>query len=158
MSSQNDESNSQLDNLAWDVVKASEEDGSVLGFLQICIEKRFHRSIQLEFEGRTGLTYTRYWLHSDAGGSPMMEENTKSPNYCYYQMGARIMGWAAHGSNCGGFPPDTPDDEIQAALQATVRRHAEKYRAATHYVFFATERNNEPVVCCATLGPINASE
>lgn len=146
-----EQNTSQPGDIDWQVLKASEED-SVLGFLQICIERRFHRAVQLEFQKKTGLSETNYWLQADVGGSPLMEENRKAADYCY-KLGAKLMGWSAHGASCGGFP-GIPDAEIQAKLLVTLRGKASEYPRAKHYAFFATERNNEMVVLYRTLGPI----
>jgi len=110
-----------------------------LGFLQMCIEKRFHLAVQECFKKKTGLGDTDYWIHTDAGGSPNMESPTHlvSPKYCYEQ-GARIMGWSAHGSKCGGLP-GVPDQDILNRLKETLVRNSTRYLDTWHLGFFAKE-------------------
>jgi hypothetical protein len=109
----------------------------ILGFLQMCIEKRFHLAVQERFKKETSLVDVDYWIHTDVGGSPNMEGHVAAPRYCYTQ-GARIMGWSAHGSNCGGFPGKS-DAEILAALKQTLQGKSKLYPEARHLGFFAKE-------------------
>lgn len=113
---------------------------SILGFLQMCIERRFHVAVQERFKIETKLAETDYWIHTGVGGSPKMETQThmEAPIYCYGQ-GARIMGWSAHGSKCGGFRPGTPDPDILNALKETLNRNAKRYPDARHLGLFAKE-------------------
>jgi hypothetical protein len=110
-----------------------------LGFLQMCIEKRFHMAVQERFKEVTGLGDTDYWIHTDAGGSPNMESavHLVAPKYCYNE-GARIMGWSAHGSKCGGFPGRS-DEYILNALRETLSRNSRRYSDTWHLGFFARE-------------------
>jgi hypothetical protein len=113
-----------------------------LGFLQMCIERRFHLAVQDRFMKETGLGETDYWIHTDAGGSPKMESEVHlvAPNYCYAApQRARIMGWSAHGSKCGGFPTGATDWEILKALQETLNKKPGMYPGARHLGFFAKE-------------------
>src|SRR5215467_4823326 len=98
----------------WVMGNETEKNGEPtlpLGFLQMCIDKRFHRIIQERFDAETGLTTQQYWLHADVGGSPgLAKKRREAPDYCYDNFPAlRDMGWSAHGSKCGGFPGE--DDE-----------------------------------------------
>lgn len=107
------------------------------GFLQMCIERRFHAAVQACFQEVTGLEETTYWIHTDVGGTPGMEDNDGAPNYCYEDpQNARIMGWSAHGSGCGGFP-GMLDPAILDLLMETVERQAAEYPEARHFAFFA---------------------
>ncbi len=112
----------------------------ILGFLQMCIERRFHLAVQECFKKETSLADTDYWIHTGVGGSPQMESEVdqKAPRYCYSQ-GARIMGWSAHGSKCGGMP-GLSDEVILKALQETLNRNSKKYPETWHLGFFAKER------------------
>jgi hypothetical protein len=117
-----------------------------LGFLQPCMERRFHRLVQLKFEEITGLGPHDYWIHSDAGGAPKMEAQENRARYAY-DHGARHMCWSAHGSGCGGFkPPFHPhvagDDEIRTALRATLMKAVFLYPKAKHYTIFVAEDAN----------------
>ncbi len=95
----------------------------LLGFLQLCADRRFHRCLQDQFQKDTGINSPEdYWIHADAGGTPKMECQRIAPDYCYYDKGARLMGWSAHGDICGGFGPDVPDEVIQQALLVVARR------------------------------------
>ena len=114
-----------------------------LGFLQLCADRRFHREIQEQFQIDTELEEpTDYWIHADAGGTPKMECQRTAPDYCYYSKKVRLMGWSAHGSGCGGFGEDVPDDVIQRALYVVAERKAEEYPLATHFIYFITEERD----------------
>jgi len=109
------------------------------GFLQLCADRRFHRCLQEQFQKDTGINSpVDYWIHADAGGTPKMECQRTAPDYCYFKMEVRLMGWSAHGDNCGGFGDNVPDSEIRRALLVTARRKVEDYPLASHYVYFAT--------------------
>jgi hypothetical protein len=125
----------------------------LLGFLQLCADRRFHRSIQEQFQKDTGInTPEDYWIHADAGGTPKMECLRTAPDYVYYDKGVRLMGWAAHGDGCGGFGPNVPDDVIRQALLVVSRRKVEEYPDANHFIYFATTikegDSEEAVVHC----------
>ena len=111
----------------------------VLGFLQLCADRRFHRCIQERFQKDAGLqSPEEYWIHADAGGTPKMECQRTAPDYCYYDKQVRLMGWSAHGDGCGGFGPNVPDSVIRQALIVVWRRKTEEYPEARHFVYFAT--------------------
>jgi hypothetical protein len=136
------------------------EDTPALGFLQMCVERRFYRAIQEKFEELTKLTHSQYWIHTDAGGTPKMTETLHdvAPDYCYDIKEVRIMGWAAHGTGCGGYyPEDPPDGEILRELRTMLDRRISKYGLAKHYAFFAVEDKKEPpTITVWCIGPIMA--
>jgi hypothetical protein len=109
------------------------------GFLQLCADRRFHQCIQEQFQKDAKVASAdQYWIHADAGGTPKMECARTAPDYCYFKQKVRLMGWSAHGDNCGGFGDNVPDSEIRRALLVTARRKIEDYPLAAHYVYFAT--------------------
>jgi hypothetical protein len=113
-------------------------DYPVMGFLQLCADRRFHQCIQEAFRSDANLDVPqKYWIHADAGGTPKMTEQTTAPRYCYDDKGVRLMGWSAHGNGCGGFPPGTKDEVIEKALYETIPDKIEAYPDATHFVYFA---------------------
>jgi hypothetical protein len=124
----------------WDVrILPYTDDVALLGFLQLCADRRFHRDIQEQFQEDAGLESPEdYWIHADAGGTPKMECQRTAPDYCYYDKKVRLMGWAAHGAVCGGFGPNVPDEVIRRALIVVWRRKREEYPEARHFVYFAT--------------------
>lgn len=124
----------------WDVrILPYTDDVALLGFLQLCADRRFHRDIQEQFQDDAGLGSPEdYWIHADAGGTPKMECQRTAPDYCYYDKEVRLMGWAAHGAVCGGFGPNVPDDVIRRALIVVSDRKREEYPDARHFVYFAT--------------------
>ena len=138
-------------------VSAFYEDTPALGFLQMCVERRFHRAIQEKFEELTKLAHNQYWIHTDVGGSPLMRTDLhrRAPDYCYEKQRVRIMGWAAHGSGCGGYGSHVTDEVILRDLRAMLSLRATQYRLAKHYAFFAVEDKKEPptinVLC---IGPV----
>jgi hypothetical protein len=124
----------------WDVrILPYTDDVALLGFLQLCADRRFHRDIQKQFQEDARLQSPEdYWIHADAGGTPKMECQRTAPDYCYYDKKVRLMGWAAHGAVCGGFGPNVPDEVIRRALLVVWRRKREEYPEARHFVYFAT--------------------
>ena len=143
------------------VTFAGQDTAEPLGFLQLCIDPRFHRAIQEQFERLTDLAHTSYWLDTGVGGSPKMRGEDLAPNYCYNH-GARIMGWAAHGCKCGGFSPplhphQADDREIRDALAQTLEEKVFLYPDAQHYAFFATQEDDPARVVIWFRGPIIGS-
>jgi hypothetical protein len=111
----------------------------LLGFLQLCADRRFHRILLEQFQKDTGLNSPEdCWIHADAGGTPKMECQRTAPDYCYYDKKVRLMGWSAHGDICGGFGPNVPDEVIHRALFVVARRRIEDYPEASHFIYFAT--------------------
>jgi len=114
------------------------DDVPLLGFLQLCADRRFHRIIQERFQLDAKLKSPEdYWIHADAGGTPKMADRTVAPDYCYRDKKVRLMGWSAHGDTCGGIPPDVSDDVILKALEETVELKRGRYKAK-HFVYFVT--------------------
>lgn len=114
------------------------EDCPARGFLQLCADRRFHKCIQQEFKKDAGLNSREdYWIHADAGGTPTMESQTVTPNYCYKDKKVRLMGWSAHGANCGGLP-NMPDDKIKQLLSDTAEGKIKEYPLAKHFIYFVT--------------------
>ena len=115
------------------------EDSPAKGFLQLCADRRFHKCIQQEFKKDAKLTSREdYWIHADAGGTPKMDCQRTTPDYCYYNKKVRLMGWSAHGAGCGGFGEEVPDDVIMRALCETMQRNVRKYPLAKHFIYFVT--------------------
>ena len=123
------------------------EDCPTRGFLQLCADRRFHKLIQQEFKKDAGLTSREdYWIHADAGGTPKMEGQRVTPNYCYKDKKVRLMGWSAHGDKCGGFGEHVKDEVIKRALCETMQRNVKVYPEAKHFIYFVTIENQETVV------------
>ena len=113
-------------------------DYDVMGFLQLCADRRFHRCLMKQFQHDAKLDAPeKYWIHADAGGTPAMAHLTAAPDYCYYTKGVTVMGWSAHGGGCGGFP-GVGDDKIRQELARVAREKAATYTKADHFVYFAT--------------------
>jgi hypothetical protein len=131
---------SEFDEGSWSI-STSDDNIPALGFLQMCVERRFYRAIQEEFEKLTGLSHYEYWIHTDAGGSPKMTASLHkvAPDYCYKKQEVRIMGWAAHGTGCGGYDPPAPDHVIHSELIQILNLRVDEYPKAEHYAFFAIE-------------------
>jgi hypothetical protein len=139
---------------AWEVQNLPfTKDVQVLGFLQLCADRRFHSVLQAYFKEDAGLeSDTDYWIHADAGGTPKMESQRTAPDYCYNQKGVRLMGWSAHGDGCGGFGEQVPDEVIERALLDVFTRQRERYRDAEHFCYFVKIKKEgdkeETVVYC----------
>lgn len=115
------------------------EDIPGLGFLQMCADRRFHPLIQQQFKKDANLSSREdYWIHADAGGTPKMAKQNVTPDYCYKTKGVRLMGWAAHGDNCGGFGDGVEDIVIRRALCETMQGKVKEYPEAKHFIYFAT--------------------
>lgn len=125
----------------WKIDVFGEEVDDDLGFLQMCIERRFLRPLQLEFEKLTRLDHSRYWVESGVGGTPNMQNEFRASDYCYNK-GVRVMGWSAHGAHCGGFGPDVSDEKIQQLLLDVLAERIARYPKAQHYALFATLRGD----------------
>jgi hypothetical protein len=120
----------------------------LLGFLQLCADRRFHQCIQKKFQSDAKLNSPdAYWIHADAGGTPKMECQRTAPDYCYYTKKVKLMGWSAHGNVCGGFGPDVPDDVIRKALIVVAQRKVDEYPEADHFIYFATVGKGKDAVC-----------
>ncbi|HST23873.1 MAG TPA: hypothetical protein VLR90_22385 [Blastocatellia bacterium] len=147
-----DENPSPQEEGQWSFFEDS-NDYQLLGFLQMCIEKRFHSAVQGRFQQVAGLSATNYWIHTDIGGSPKMEENDAAPNYCYaWPRNARFMGWSAHGSGCGGFENED-DDYILNALRDTLNKKLILYPEARHVGLFAKVRPGGGGIDIQVIGP-----
>ncbi|MBI4100504.1 hypothetical protein HY439_02075 [Candidatus Microgenomates bacterium] len=113
--------------------------GQPRGFLQMCADRRFHSEVEEKFQEATGLPATGYWIEATAGGAPAID-STKTADYAYAH-GARQMGWAAHGSNCGGFP-GVGDGQMRVSLEKTVKTRMERYPDAQHFQIFSVEKED----------------
>jgi hypothetical protein len=109
-----------------------------LGYLQLCADRRFHRSTMTAFEQATGLAPEAYWIEAVVGGAPGHALRPRGAEYARGH-GARIMGWAAHGDGCGAFP-GADDERIRRMLEVTAARRRLEYPDAQHVVFFAAGR------------------
>ena len=124
----------------------------VMGFLQLCADRRFHRCIQEQFQKDAKIPKAdEYWIHADAGGSATMVQSTAAPDYCYHKMKVGKMGWSAHGQGCGGFPDEPGDEFIREKLEEAVETQRDRYPDAEHFVYFATTSGgdkDEAVLYC----------
>jgi hypothetical protein len=115
------------------------EETPARGFLQLCADRRFHQCIQQEFKKDAKLSSREdYWIHADAGGTPMMANQRVTPNYCYINKEVRLMGWSAHGDNCGGFGDGVEDIVIRRKLCETMQEKVKEYPLAKHFIYFVT--------------------
>ena len=118
-------------------------DVDVMGFLQLCADRRFHACLQKRFQEDAKLdSPLKYWIHADAGGTPAMAHLTAAPEYCYITKGVKVMGWSAHGNGCGGFP-GLSDDKIREKLEEVAQQNVNKYPKACHFVYFATVKKEK---------------
>jgi hypothetical protein len=107
----------------------------VFGFLQLCADRRYHRKTMEAFERATGLAPDEYWIEATAGGAPAFEGPTATAEFAY-EKGARVMGWAAHGEGCGGFP-GLADDALRTKLAESAAGRAALFAEAEHWTLFA---------------------
>jgi len=106
-----------------------------LGFLQLCAERRFHRTVMETFERETGLAPDEYWIEARPGGAPSWSDNTKGARLAHSN-GAQFMGWAAHGDVCLGFP-GASDETLRRSLLRAASRRAEEFPRCAHLALFA---------------------
>jgi hypothetical protein len=111
------------------------DDSTKLGFLQLCAERRFHRKTMEAFERATGLAPDEYWIEARAGGAPAWADKTITARNAY-KNGARIMGWAAHGDVCLGFP-GVSNRELRQKLASAARKRRDDFPHASHFLLFA---------------------
>ena len=109
-----------------------------LGYLASCMDRRFLDATRKVFEKTTGLSSIAYWQEAWPGGTAVVHDEL-GENYAYAH-GARIFGWQAHGSKCGG-QPEISDETIQERLDAMIAQKLAKFPDARHYRIFATEGN-----------------
>jgi hypothetical protein len=107
-----------------------------LGYLGMCMDRRFVEATRQAFQEKTGLGDTDFWQESWPGGAAVAHDQL-GENYAYHH-GARILGWQAHGDRCGG-QPGISNEEIQQRLDAVIAQKAEKFPVATHFRIFVTE-------------------
>lgn len=108
-----------------------------LGFLQLCADRRFHHAVMSAFEEATGLEPDEYWIEAGPGGSVGQPELTAVARLAH-ENGAAVMGWAAHGGQCLGFP-DSSDSELRDALAESARARARDLPGCEHHMLFADE-------------------
>lgn len=113
----------------------SGEPEPALGFLQLCAERRFHRAVMEAFERETGLRPQEYWIEARPGGAPSWPDNTKGARIAH-RAGARLMGWAAHGDVCLGFPGES-DGSLRRKLLRVAELRAAEFPQAAHLALFA---------------------
>jgi hypothetical protein len=114
-----------------------EHDPLAKGFLQLCADRRFHLLVMEAFEEAAGLQPDEYYIEARPGGAPSWRDATSTGRIAY-RKGARMMGWAAHGDRCLGFP-GLGNDEVRAKLEEAARRRSGDFPEATHFLLFATE-------------------
>jgi hypothetical protein len=107
-----------------------------LGYLALCMDRRFVEATRQAFQQKTGLGDTAFWQESWPGGAAVAHDEL-GENYAY-EHGARMFGWQAHGDTCGGQQGVT-NDEIQQRLDAMIAKKVEKFSNATHFRIFVTE-------------------
>ena len=113
-----------------------EEQPKKFGFLQMCADRRFHTEVEEKFRAKTNLGRNDYWIEARAGGAPAIKDRTTA-DYAHNR-GAKYMGWAAHGSTCGGFK-EANDEEMRKKLEETIVERRKRYPDASHYRIFSVE-------------------
>jgi len=115
----NDQPNSQTTNVTAElrsnvlsdenysiVICDNSPDYPIMGFLQLCADRRFHQCIQNAFRDDANLDAPqKYWIHADAGGTPKMTEQTTAPRYCYDDKKVRLMGGRPTETDAEGSRP-----------------------------------------------------
>lgn len=107
-------------------------------YLCACMDHRFFERILEEFRAAAGTRMV--YLETEAGGAPAFGSEPGSARLAHQHAGiqARIMGWAAHGDGCGGFPGRS-NDEMREKLLATVNERRRDFPDCKHLALFATE-------------------
>jgi hypothetical protein len=110
------------------------DDSPKLGFLQLCGERLYHRKIMAAFEDATGLAPNEYWIEARPGGAAAYADKTIAARHAY-KNGARIMGWAAHGEGCRGFP-GASNEELRRKLRRAAQKRADDFPLVRHFQLF----------------------
>lgn len=110
------------------------------GYLNVCMDKRFWKKATEMFAETTSLSTTDFWVETNPGGTNTLE-NMLGQEYASAH-GALVMGWGAHGSNCGG-QPGVSDEESKSRLKAKIDEKKAKFPDAKHYGLFLTEEKVE---------------
>lgn len=127
--------------------RAHEITGQPLGFLQLCADRRFHRQVMTAFERHGGLAEahgaaaaTSYWIEATPGGALALGDMTVTCRHALSK-GARVVGVAVHGDDCGGYGKWSTSD-LEAALLGAMERRAgmPAFAGVTHLGFMATEQ------------------
>jgi hypothetical protein len=112
----------------------------VKGYLSTCMDKRFWKQAAEMFAGETGMEMTDFWLETNPGGVNT-QANPTGEDYAAGH-GAQVMGWGAHGSNCGG-QPGMSDEESKSILMTKIEEKKAKFPDKKHYGLFITEETAE---------------
>ena len=112
----------------------------IKGYLNVCMDKRFWKKATEMFAEKTGLAMTDFWVETNPGGVNTLE-NPTGQDYASAH-GASLMGWGAHGSNCGG-QPGVSDEESRSRLMLKIEEKKARFKEAKHYGLFLTEENSE---------------
>lgn len=129
------------------------------GFLRSCIDKRFVEATRQAFEARVqadlklpAFGSTSYWHEAYAGGSakdpPGFPDGTSDGEAYAAAHGAKIFGWQAHISFCGGFaniPEPEQDRVIREGLARTFEHKKQQYREAVQYMILAKQVGTDGV-------------
>ena len=124
------------------------------GFLRACIDKRFVDATRQAFENQVKTDFpnlafgpTSYWHEAYAGGSakdpPGFPDGTSDGEKYAVAHDAKIFGWQAHISFCGGFatiPEPEQDVVIREGLARTFDHKKRQYPDFTQYMILAKER------------------
>lgn len=109
------------------------------GFLRRCIDRRFHAQTRWLFKTATGLSDTDYWDEGVAGGAAVNVNSNGADHAAAH--GARLWGWQAHGSHCGG-QPNVSDEQSAANLDNRIAKLKKKY-PGRHFRIFMTDSSKE---------------
>jgi len=81
-----------------------------------------------------------FWVETNPGG-PNTQNDPLGEDYATAH-GATVLGWASHGSNCGG-QPGVSDEGSKAILLAKIEEKKTKFSDKKHYGIFLTEEKTE---------------
>lgn len=112
----------------------------VKGYLSTCMDKRFWKKAADAFALKTGMDLTDFWVETNPGG-PNTQVNPLGEDYATHH-GAEILGWASHGSNCGG-QPGVSDEDSKAILLKKIEEKKAKFPDKKHFGIFLTEEKTE---------------
>ncbi len=123
-----------LSSLVPEIDRSELTDPKAKGFLQLCSDRRFHVPTMEAFAEAAGLERDEYFIEAQPGGAPSWADSTPAGRLAY-DAGARLMGWAAHGDRCLGFP-DVSNEELLRRLEQTARERMSDFPRAAHFLLF----------------------
>ena len=83
---------------------------------------------------RVPFTFARALLKVGFDPAVIVDELHNRPTP--YAVVSRLMGWAAHGDKCGGFP-GVSNEDMRGKVERAMKSRADEFPEAEHFALFA---------------------